>query len=111
MKRLVVLPMLLAVSACANPIDFRDMRSGRVAPKPVVAPAPTPAPVLLTAKERLVAAIESNGCELNASNVSVILDEATIGQEELKSLTPVLASEGRAEVAGSSIRVTTDRCI
>ncbi|MEY1555051.1 hypothetical protein AB3Y40_05400 [Yoonia sp. R2331] len=111
MKRFLPLTAFVALSACANGIQIPDFRGSNPAPVPAVAPAPTPAPVMLTAKERLVGAIEANGCQLNASNVGAILSEATIGTEELKSLTAELSAEGRAEVAGDgAIRVTTSTC-
>ncbi len=112
MIRSISLTALVALTACTNPIDFRDMIPSSTAPAATPAVAPVaPAPTILTAKERLVGAIENNGCQLNAGNVGAILSEATIGTEELKSLTAELSAEGRAEVAGDgAIRVNTARC-
>lgn len=115
MKRVVLMGALVALTGCANGFQIPDFRGGggaAPAPTPAVAVAPPPAPVVLTAKERLVAAIENNNCELTAANVGAILNEATIGTEELKTLTSQLEAEGRVEVAGTgTIRVNSSRCI
>ena len=111
MTRYFALTSLVALTACANPIDFRDIIPNNPAPAPTPVVAPAPAPVMLTAKERLLAAIENNNCELNASSVGAILTEATIGTEELKSLTPALEAEGRIATSGpGTIRAVTDKC-
>ncbi len=111
MKRIFAVTGFVALTACSNPIDFRDIIPSNPAPAPTPAVAPAPAPVMLTAKERLLGAIENNNCELNAGNVGAILSEATIGTEELKTLTPQLESEGRITAAGPGvIRATTARC-
>jgi hypothetical protein len=69
-------------------------------------------PAVLTAKERLVAAIEANNCSLTADNVGAVLSQATISREELVQLTPQLQAEGRVETSGNgSIHVLSDRCI
>ena len=72
----------------------------------------TPQPAVLAPKDRLVGAIEANGCALTAENVAAVLTQATISREELITLTPQLQAEGRVETAGDgAIRVTSDRCI
>ena len=102
MIRFLVPAALLLTSACAG--------GGLVATPAAV--VKTPQPVVLTAKERLVAAIEDNNCVLTADNVGAVLNDATISREELLQLTPQLQAEGRVEVSGSgSIRVMSDRCI
>ncbi len=112
MKRIFALTALVGLTACGNGFEIPDFRGSNPAPAPTPAVAPAvPAPTVLTAKERLVDAIESNGCQLNATNVGAILSQATIGTEELKSLTAELSAEGRAEVAGDgAIRVITSTC-
>jgi len=75
-----------------------------------VASAPPPAP--RAPEDRLVAAIEENGCLLTADNAAAILLRANLTQEQLLALAPTLAANGRAEVAASgAVRVLTDRCI
>lgn len=80
---------------------------------PALPRAPTPPPIAtLPPKERLVSAIEANGCLLTASNVGAILLRANLTQEQLLAIAPELAAEGRAEVAADgAIRVLTDNCI
>ena len=112
MKYGLALASVLTLTACSGGVTMPDLRAGRPAPAEPVAVAPTPQPVMLTAKERLVGAIERNGCLLTADNVGTILTQATIGREELTRLTAELNAEGRAEVSGDgAIRVMTSQCI
>ena len=102
MIRLAVLGLALTLSGCGMiPLRMTDHRA-----------APTPMPATLTPKERLVAAIAANGCLLTAANVGTILTQAQLTQADLRTFTPELAAEGRAEVsAAGTIRVLTDTCI
>lgn len=82
-----------------------------LSPAQVQATPLAPAPFGATPKDRLVAAIEDQGCVLTSANVVAVLTQAGLTQDELLRLAPELASEGRAEVSGSgSIRVLTSRC-
>lgn len=82
-----------------------------LSPASVQATPLAPAPFGATPKDRLVAAIEDQGCVLTSANVVAVLTQAGLTQDELLRLAPELASEGRAEVSGSgSIRVLTSRC-
>ena len=107
----IALATCIGLSACGAVTDFRSTLGNRTtAPAPVVAPAPQPQ--VMTAKERLLSAIEGQGCQLNASNVGAVLSAAVITREELLQLTPQLQSEGRVEVSGSgTIRSTSATCI
>jgi len=110
MIRLLAPLALVTLSACSGGFDFSDLRPTPTA-TPAVVVAPTPQPTMLTAKERLVGAIEDNGCELSADNASTILTQATISRDELVSLAQELAGEGRAEVSGTgAVRVITETC-
>ena len=117
MIRIAVIAACLSLSACGTITDFRNMATTAATPAPTpavapVMPAPAPQPTVLTAKERLMAAIDGQGCELNATNVGAILTAAVITREELLQLTPQLQSEGRVAVSGSgSIRSTSSTCI
>ena len=105
----LALTVTAALSACSPGVPSMI---GTMPADPMDRAPVTPQPALLTAKERLVAGIEANGCELNMNNVSNVLTDATISQQELVSLTPQLEAEGRVEVSGSgAIRVISDRCI
>lgn len=122
MKRIAFILTALTLSGCMTVTDFRSnmglggsSSGGGIAPapSPVTPAAVAPAPVrpVLTAKERLVFAIEGQGCELNATNVGAVLSDATITREELLQLTPQLQSEGRVAVSGSgAIRVISSNC-
>ena len=109
MKAWGALAGLVAVAGC-DVIDIRPMLPN-VQPTPAVAPAPMAAPVL-TARERLVRAIEGQGCELNRTNVGAVLTDATISADELERLIPQLQAEGRVAVKDSgAIRVVSNNCI
>lgn len=89
----------LSLAACAP-----------MAPAPMGQPATQPA--TQAPADRLLAAVESQGCLLTASNVEAVLLRASLTQAELAALTPQLAAQGRAEVSGEgTIRVLTDTCI
>ena len=108
-RRALPLLLLATVAACSPGVP---RLAGTMPADPMDRAPEPPRPALQTAKERLVAGIEGNGCELNAGNVSTVLRDATISQAELVSLTPQLEAEGRVEVSGSgAIRVISDRCI
>ena len=110
MNRILTATAALALAACSsNGAGIRPL--GNDLPADPAARI-TPQPAVLTAKERLVGAIEANGCALTADNVGAVLTQATISREELIELTPQLQAEGRVETAGDgAIRVTSDRCI
>ena len=108
----VVLSLALTVAALSACSPGVPPMVGTMPADPMDRAPVTPQPALLTAKERLVAGIEGNGCELTVDNVSSVLRDATISQQELVTLTPQLEAEGRVEVSGSgAIRVISDRCI
>ena len=108
--RILSVTAALTLAACAsNGTGIRPLGNNLPA-NPV--PRATPQPAVLTAKDRLVGAIEANGCALTATNVGAVLTQATISREELIQLTPQLQAEGRVETAGDgAIRVLSDRCI
>ncbi len=109
MKPLLAISAVAFLAACNA--DLRDLSQPEVEETPAVVAVPTPQPVAMTAKERLVSAIESNGCTLTAENVQSVLTDATISATELSSLAPQLEAEGRVRVAGSgAISVLTDTC-
>jgi hypothetical protein len=89
----------------------QSQMTGSAAPA-TMAPAPAPVAAFAAPKDRLVSAIEDQGCLLTSANVASVLTQANLTQEDLLRLAPELASEGRAEVSGSgSIRVLTNRCV
>jgi hypothetical protein len=79
---------------------------------PVQTPQPVGVPVTVAPTDRLVAAIESEGCVLTNANVGAVLLRANLTQAELPALTSALAAQNRIEASdGSSIRVLSDNCI
>ena len=107
MRPAFALSALALLAACASPARF-DLGGGI---DDVSVPVAAPVPVQ-PAEVRLVAAIEAEGCMLNASNVGDVLVRANLTQAELTQITPTLASAGRLEVAGDGeIRVLTERCV
>jgi hypothetical protein len=79
---------------------------------PVPQPGPVGQPASATPTDRLLAAIESEGCVLTSANAGAVLLRANLTQAEATQLIPPLVQQGRAEVAGQgSFRVLTDNCI
>lgn len=98
---LAALAGITALSACVQLPIMPTTNQSAPQIQPIAAP-----------KDRLVAAIEENGCVLTAGNVDAILLRSNLTTSDLRTLTPELAAEGRAEVAASgTIRVLTERCI
>jgi hypothetical protein len=65
-----------------------------------------------TPEDRLVAAIEAQGCALSGANVEAVLLDANLTQAELPALTASLASQGRIEAADdATIRLLSVDCI
>ncbi|MCC7321028.1 MAG: hypothetical protein IT542_08630 [Rubellimicrobium sp.] len=72
-----------------------------------VAPAAALAPV-----DRLVAAIEANGCLLNAQNADAIQSAAGLSRGEVAGHVQELRAAGRVEAAASgTIRLLSANCI
>lgn len=111
MRSLTVITVL-SLTACAPAGNSMGInRLGNNLPANPV-PRATPQPALLPAKERLVGAMEANGCALTVNNAGAVLTQATISKAEMQPLILELRSEGRVDVAGDgAIRVTSDRCI
>ena len=87
----------LALSACAT------------APQPpqAVGVAASSAP-----EDRLIAALETQGCVLTQANVAAVLLAANLTQADLPAITNTLAGQGRIEpTEGGTIRVLSDNCI
>lgn len=98
------LAALMLLSACGGGAGGNALLGS-----PVYAPPPPP-PASPT--DRLVSAIEEQGCVLTADNVGAILMRASITRDQLLAITPDLAAAGRAEVAASgTIRILSDNCI
>ena len=117
MIRTALLLGTLSLAGCGTITDFRAGLGTTFLRPPTATPAVAPAPLapavpVLTAKERLMAAIEGQGCELNSANVGAILVAATATADDLERLVPVLEQEGRIVVSGNdSIRSTSTNCI
>ncbi|WP_373353063.1 hypothetical protein [Pseudoroseicyclus sp. CXY001] len=76
------------------------------------APAPEVPAMPSSAEDRLVTAIEAQGCVLTAANVDSVLVSAGLTTEELRVVTEQLVSSGRAELSGEgAIRVISSSCI
>ena len=75
-------------------------------------PQPVGVAASASAEDRLVAALETEGCVLTSANVGAVLVRANLTQAQLPALTSTLAGQGRIEATdGSSIRVLSDNCI
>lgn len=88
----------LALAACSQPAAR--------------APQPVGVPVSLAPSDRLVAAIETEGCLLTRENLAAVLLRANLTQADLPALVSNLEAQGRIEgTDGSAIRVLSDNCI
>ncbi len=75
----------------------------------------SPRPVGLSASaapsDRLIAAIEAEGCALTSGNVGSVLLRANLTQADLPGLTESLATQGRLQATdGSALRVLSPNC-
>lgn len=112
MIRISTFIAVLGLPACATVTDFRTSMASFDNTIPAVSSMPISQPSVFTAKERILTAIEDQGCVLDGSTVLAILGSATVTQEDLKLLIPQLQSEGRVEVKDDqSIRSTSANCI
>lgn len=112
MIRSLPLIALFALSACAYPIG---MPAPAAPPRPVVMAPPPPPPSVNpgSSKDRFIAAVTDNGCELTPDNTSAILASATLSQQDLARIMTELRTEGRGEIApdGRSFRITSGACV
>ncbi len=70
-----------------------------------------PPPEARSDKERLVAAIEAEGCVLNAANSERVLTSLGLGQEQLGRIGGELMQEGRVQVVPpAEFRLKTGAC-
>lgn len=104
MKRLVLIPALVALSACSNGIP------AVLQPTPSVAPAPEV--VQLTAEERFISAAEANGCVINPDTITPIMAQASLSQDDVVRIVSGLSEAGRATTDGdASVRLTGGNCV
>jgi hypothetical protein len=88
----------LALAACTQPAAR--------------APQPVGATASLSPSDRLVAAIEAEGCVLSRDNVAAVLLRSNLTQADLPGITAALEQQGRIESTdGASIRVLSNNCI
>jgi len=111
MRMTMALVALGALGACTAGAQIGGVgaqgRVGSVGATSVAARAPQAAPA-----DRLVAAIEAQGCAITADNVGQVLLSANLTQQQLLELGPQLTAQGRAEVTDDgTIRVLTNNCI
>ncbi|SHJ20628.1 hypothetical protein [Wenxinia saemankumensis] len=108
LRPVLLLPALALLAACASPARFSDLVGTGPDPDMMAAPAPAPEPL---PEVRLIAAMEANGCVLNATNRNAIQIAANLTADELRTIVPRLADAGRLQVAGEgTIRALTQTC-
>lgn len=73
------------------------------------AAAPTPQ---LSDRERLIAAIEANGCVITTATVAPILARASINPDQLAALSVQLEADGMLSPDGTdTVRLSSNNCI
>ncbi len=101
MTRALPLMLVLLASAC-TPLP----------PFPATPGAAPAAAAPLTEKERLVAAIEANGCQLDPSNAAQVLAASGLPDDSIVRIGKELVDEGQANVMTTGVfELKTDRCI
>ena len=112
MNRILLITGFAALSACSGGFEIPDLRPGGdgMASEPMaqdVMEAPA-----LTAKERLVAAVEAEGCVLDASTINSVLANAQLSTSDLAAAAGELEAEGRAvgDQAAGTIRIVSANC-
>jgi hypothetical protein len=62
-------------------------------------------------EQKVIAAIEANGCEMTISNMKTIIDQTGLSDSELAEVGSALESSGRADVSSiGRFRLTTGVC-
>ena len=62
-------------------------------------------------KDRLIAAIETAGCELDGSNIDQVLDPLNISDEDFRQIGQELVAENLADVSEFGVfKLTTPNC-
>lgn len=71
--------------------------------------ADTSAP--MSNEQKVIAAIEANGCEMSISNMTTIIDQTGLSDSELAEVGAALENSGRADVSLiGRFRLTTGAC-
>lgn len=127
MKTTALFPVILLLAACSTPVpdsaplepivedNIYDPNAAVIEPADPITSGPiTSGPISsapLSDKERLVAAMEANGCALNPENSERILTELGIPQDRMTAIGSELMQEGRvAVVPPAEFRLITGAC-
>jgi hypothetical protein len=102
MKSIALTSALVAMTACIQVPDFRGGGSNV---------EPAPAAVQMTAKERLIVAAEGHNCLIDPATIQLVLADANLSVDDLRTVVPELEAEGRIVGAGeTSLRVISANC-
>ena len=110
MMRFALIPAFATLAACGDLTvpDFRNLGGGS---ETTAVQAPTEVTVQLTAKERLVAAAEAQGCVISKDNAASVTTAASLSKEELEAALLDLVSEGLAVPnANQALELKTANC-
>ncbi len=109
MMRFALIPAVLALAACENGLSFPDLRGGLGGGADTVASDPT---LQLTDRERVVSAVEANGCVISAQTIGPIMAQASVNRDQLLSVSQQLEAEGAlaAPSDDGSVTLTSLNC-
>jgi len=108
-KTLACFCLVLTLAACAAP-EPEDVILEPINEQNIYDPSAASTPPA-NDKERLVAAIEAEGCVLNAENSQRVLTALGIADEQLAQIGAELMQEGRVQVTPpAEFRLTTGVC-
>lgn len=109
MTRITLVSAIALLSACSGGLEIPDLRPGGDAMSDDVSSVEAP---VLTAKERLVAAVEAQGCVIDAGTINAVMANASLSSTDLAAAAGELEAEGRAigDQATGSIRIISPGC-
>ena len=111
MKQLSIV-CLATLSACSGGLEVPDLRGAGEGVFAGGLDAPVEdAARTLTAKERLVAAVETQGCVIDPTTINSVLASAQLSTNDLQSVVPELEAEGRIVGVGqTALRIVSANC-
>jgi len=121
MNRFLILPAFAFLAACEGSLAIPDFRGGgdggglfRSAPSEddamEMAGEPMSATTPLTAKDRLLAATEANGCVMSPETIPAISQEAIVGPAEIEAIILRLVEDGSLIPEGNAFRANSPAC-
>lgn len=109
MKHLLTLTAIVALAGCENGFAFPDFRGVLAGDGPNEASDPT---LQISDRDRVIAAVEANGCVINPGTIGPIMTQASVNQDQLFVVSQALEAEGAlaAPADDGSVRLISPNC-